>query len=212
MSIIAKDSTLQIENLVLGPYGNNTYKVICMKTLESVLIDAPAEPETILKTLERTKPKYILLTHNHVDHTGALAELHSRLKIPLAAHPLDSKLPVKPDILLEDGDTLKVGKLNLSVLHTPGHTPGSLCFKLGRYLFSGDTLFSGGPGRTRTPADFKQIFEAISSKILVLPDDTLIFPGHGDSTTLKKEREEIKNFSSRSHSSDLSGDVVWLKS
>lgn len=213
MTIIVEDKVLQIEKLTLGPFGTNAYIVVCREAKASVLIDAPAEAETILEKFKGTEPKYILLTHNHIDHIGALAEPHSRLKAPLAAHYLDSNnLPVKPEILLKDGDTLSVGDLKLEVLHTPGHTPGSLCFKIGRYLLSGDTIFNAGPGRTRTPADLKQIIASLSAKIFVLPDDTLIFPGHGESTVLKKERQEFIAFCSRSHDPNLCGDVVWLTS
>jgi hydroxyacylglutathione hydrolase len=213
MAVIAKDAALQIERLTLGPWGTNAYIVVCLKTQSSVLIDAPAEADTIMEKLQGTRCRYILMTHDHPDHTGALTELHSRLKIPLAAHTSDSEnLPDKPDILLNDGDKIFVGELGFEVLHTPGHTPGSLCFRVGRYLLSGDTIFTGGPGRTRRPADLKQILESIARKIIVLPDDTLIYPGHGDSTVLKKEREELAVFSSRSHDPNLSGDIVWLSS
>lgn len=213
MVVIAKNKALQIERLVLGPWSTNAYIVVCQKTRASVLIDTPAEAEAILESLQDTKPQYILLTHNHIDHIGALSELHSRLKVPLAAHTLDSSnLVVKPEIQLNDSDKLSVGDLRLEVLHTPGHTRGSLCFKVGRYLLSGDTIFAGGPGATRTPADLKQIIESLTAKIFVLPDNTLIYPGHGDSTVLKKEREEFTVFSSRSHDPNLCGDVVWLKS
>lgn len=213
MAIIAEDESLRIERLVLGPYSTNAYIVVCRKTGESVLIDAPAEADLLLKGLQGTNPQYILLTHNHLDHTGALIEVHSGLKAPLAAHPLDSRnLPVAPEIPLEDGNILSVGELRLEVLHTPGHTPGSLCFRVGRWLLSGDTLFTGGPGRTRTPADLKQILASLKEKIFPLPDDTRVYPGHGESTVLKKEREEFAVFSSRSHDPNLCGDVVWLSS
>lgn len=213
MAIIAQDKSLQLEKLVLGPYGNNTYFITCRKTRESALIDAPAEPAAILKQLESSKPKYILLTHSHIDHIGALAEVHARLKAPLAAHPADSgNLPVKPELTLKGGEILTVGEIKINVIHTPGHTPGSLCFRTGKFLISGDTLFNGGPGHTRTPADLKQILASLSEKIFRLPDDTLVFPGHGDSTTIKKEREEYSVFSSRSHSPGLCGDIVWLTS
>jgi len=96
------------------------------------------------------------------------------------------------------------------VLHTPGHTPGSLCFRVGRYLISGDTIFPGGPGRTSSPDDFKQIIKSITEKIFVLPDDTQIYPGHGNSTVLKNEKEEFAVFASRPHEPNLCGEVLWL--
>jgi len=96
------------------------------------------------------------------------------------------------------------------VLHTPGHTPGSLCFRVGRYLISGDTIFPGGPGRTSSPDDFKQIVKSITEKIFVLPDDTQIYPGHGNSTVLKNEKEEFAVFTSRPHEPNLCGEVLWL--
>ena len=117
-----------------------------------------------------------------------------------------------PDILLHDGDVVSFGNVHLKVLHTPGHTPGSLCFLTGRHLISGDTIFPGGPGKTGTPNAFKQIIESITSKIFMLHDETVIFPGHGDSTMLKKEKQEFDVFSSRSHDPNLCGDVLWLSS
>ena len=163
--------------------------------------------------LKSTNPKYILLTHNHMDHIGALTGLRARLKVPLAAHVLDARnLPSPPEMLLNNGDAISFGNLKFEVLHTPGHTPGSLCFRAGFYLISGDTIFPGGPGKTRSPADFKQITKSITEKIFVLPDDTQIYPGHGDLTVLKKGKDEFAVFSSRPHNPDLCGDVLWLSS
>jgi len=211
MTIIAEDDAIQIERLELGPFGTNAYIVTCRKMRDSALIDAPAEANIIMDRLKNTNPKYILLTHNHMDHIGALAELRTGLEVPLATHASDAgNLPSPPEILLSDGDTVSFGNLKFEVLHTPGHTPGSLCFKAGCYLISGDTIFPGGPGKTRSPAAFKQIIESITGKILVLPDDTQIYPGHGDSTVLKKEKDEFTIFSSRPHNPDLCGDVLWL--
>ena len=211
MTIVVEDDAIQIERLELGPFGTNAYIVTCRKMRDSALIDAPAEANIIMDRLKNTNPKYILLTHNHMDHIGALAQLRAGLKVPLAAHALDAgNLTSPPEILLSDGDTISLGNLKFEVLHTPGHTPGSLCFKAGCYLISGDTIFPGGPGKTRSPAAFKQIIESITGKILVLPDDTQIYPGHGDSTVLKKEKDEFTIFSSRPHNPDLCGDVLWL--
>ena len=213
MAVVIKDDNLEIDKLTLGPFGTNSYVITCPLTGESVAVDAPAGAGEILKRLEGTHPRFILITHTHMDHLGALSELKSALEIPVAVHPLDAKgLPLQPEILLSDGDTVSFGKVDLRVLHTPGHTPGSLCFLTGNYLISGDTLFPGGPGKTRSPGDLKQIIESIQGKIFPLPDDTHVSPGHGDSTVLKKEKEEFALFSSRAHDPNLCGDVLWLSS
>jgi glyoxylase-like metal-dependent hydrolase (beta-lactamase superfamily II) len=213
MVVVAKDDNIQIEKLELGPFGTNAYILTCQQTGDSVLVDAPGEADTIIERLSGTNPKYILMTHNHMDHVGALSRLKSELNVPLVAHASDSgSLPSQPDTLLNDGDVVSFGKIQLDVLHTPGHTPGSLCFLTDKYLISGDTIFPGGPGKTGSPAAFKQVVESITSKIFVLPDETEVHPGHGDSTTLKKEKQEFEAFSSQSHSPDLCGDVLWLSS
>jgi len=213
MALIVKNDCIQIEKLKLGPFNTNSYIVTCRLTGDSVLVDAPAEADKILKHLKATNPIYILITHNHMDHISALSKLKSKLRIPIAIHPLDARsLSSPPEVLLGDGDNLSFGKINLKVLHTPGHTMGSLCFLTGGYLISGDTIFPGGPGQTRSPAGFRQIIESINSKIFVLPEDTQVYPGHGNSTILKKEKEEFGVFSSRPHDPDLCGDVLWLSS
>jgi hydroxyacylglutathione hydrolase len=213
MAVVVKDESIQIEKLELGPFGTNTYILTCQKTTHSVIVDAPGEADKVLKRLKGTNPNYILMTHNHMDHVDALADLKSALKVPLAAHKADADaLPVKPDQFLNDNDMISFGEIQLNVLHTPGHTPGSLCFLTGSYLISGDTIFPGGPGKTWTPAAFKQIVESLTTKIFVLPDETQLYPGHGEATTLRKERQDFEIFSSKPRDSNLCGDVVWLSS
>jgi hydroxyacylglutathione hydrolase len=210
---VAKSKYVQIDRLKLGPFDTNSYIITCLLTGESVLVDAPAETSEILRAIGGTNPKYMLITHNHMDHIGALAELKYKLRIPIGAHRLDANgLPLRPELLLSEGEEVSCGNMSLKVLHTPGHTPGSLCFLIGKVLISGDTLFPGGPGKTKSPADLKQIIESITGKILVLPDDTEIYPGHGDSTLLRKEKREFAVFSSRPHDPNLFGDVLWLSS
>jgi glyoxylase-like metal-dependent hydrolase (beta-lactamase superfamily II) len=210
---VVKDDSIQIEKLELGPFGTNAYILICRQTGASVLVDAPGEAGKILMQLKGSDPKYILMTHNHMDHTGALAEVKSALNIPVAAHCDDAgNLPLKPDMLLNDGDVICAGNIHFTVLHTPGHTPGSLCFLTGNYLIAGDTIFPGGPGKTGSAADFKRILESLSSKIFVLPEDTRIYPGHGDSAVLRKEKQAFEAFSAGAHDPNLCGDVLWSSS
>jgi len=210
MVTVMKNESIQMEKLELGPFGTNTYVVICQETRDSVVVDAPGQAGKVFERLEGTNPKYILMTHDHMDHVGALSELKSELKVPIAAHAADvGNLPASPDMVLKDGDVVSFGKLQLRVLHTPGHTPGSLCFLTGNTLISGDTLFPGGPGKTSSPAHFAQIIESITNKLFVLPDDTKVYPGHGDSTTIEKEKEAFEVFSSRPHDPKLCGDVLW---
>ena len=213
MSVVVNDEEIRIEKLQLGPYGTNCYIVVCNRTKESLVVDAPGEVEKILERLQGTQPKYILLTHDHMDHTGALAALRSALNVSMGAHDLDSsQFSPAPEISLKDGDTVTLGELVFDVLHTPGHTGGGLCFKSGIHLFSGDSIFPSGPGKTWSSAHLKQLIGSLKEKIFVLPDDTQIYPGHGDITNLKKERDEFAVFESREHRPDLCGDVLWLKS
>ncbi|MFH2011472.1 MAG: MBL fold metallo-hydrolase [Pseudomonadota bacterium] len=211
MAIVAKDDIVQIERLELEPFGTNAYIVMCQLTKDSVLVDAPGEAAKIMGRLSGTNPKYILMTHDHWDHFGALSQLKAELKVPIAAHPEDSKnLPLSPEILLNDGDVITFGNIRLEVLHTPGHTPGSICFLTGNYLLSGDTIFPGGPGKTLSPSAFEQIINSINNKIFVLPRETQIFPGHGDSTLIEKEKQQFKIFASSPRNRSLCGDVLWL--
>jgi glyoxylase-like metal-dependent hydrolase (beta-lactamase superfamily II) len=213
MEMIVSDGRMEIRRLQAGPWGTNTYIVRCCQSGYSAVIDAPGDAEVIEENLRDSHPCYILLTHSHVDHIGALQELRSSLGVPLAAHSADSAgIKPPPEILLNDGDVLKVGKLEIEVLHTPGHTPGSLCFRVGGHLISGDTIFPGGPGRTGSPADFKQIISSITENIFTLPDETHVHPGHGESTILKTEKDQFAIFSSRPHTPNLCGSVVWLSS
>ena len=213
MVVVAKDDHIQIERLELGPFGTNAYIIICQKSRDSVVIDAPADARSIMERLKGTNPRYILLTHSHMDHLGALSELRSGLGVPLGAHAADSRrLSSPPEILLNDGDTVSFGNIKLEVLHAPGHTPGSLCFRAGQYLIAGDTIFPGGPGKTASPGDLRQIIESITRSIFVLPDDTGIYPGHGEPTTVRQAKEEFAVFSSRPHDPNLCGDVLWLTS
>ena len=213
MAVVVKNESIQIEKYELGPFGTNTYIVTCPKTSMSAVVDAPGEADKILERLKGTNPKCILMTHNHMDHVGALLDLKSKLSIPVAVHSADAvNLPLKPDKNLSDGEVVSIGDIQITVLHTPGHTPGSLCFLTDNYLIAGDTIFPGGPGKTWSPAAFKQIVGSLMSKIFVLPDETEVYPGHGSATTLKKEKKNFEIFVTKSHDPKLCGDVEWLSS
>jgi glyoxylase-like metal-dependent hydrolase (beta-lactamase superfamily II) len=210
MTIIAKDDQIQIQKLSLGPFGTNTYILQCPKTGSGAIVDAPGDSDRVLKAIKDIDVKVIMMTHNHMDHVGALEELKAALKIPVAAHALDARgLPLSPDKILEDGEIIPIGQLEVKVLHTPGHTPGSIGFLIGRYFLSGDTLFPGGPGKTRSPDVFRQIIETLTHKVFTLPDETEVYPGHGDATTLGKERPVFEAFIAKGYPSDLCGDVLW---
>ena len=211
---VVEDGDTLIRRLELGAWETNAYAVVCRHTQQSVLVDVPPGARTIVKELRGTSLKYILLTHSHIDHFAGLRATRARLPAPVAVHPADNRewLPFPPEILLRHLEVFTAGKLRLQAIHTPGHTPGSTCFRVGNYLLSGDTVFPGGPGRTISPSDFRTMVESFRSRIIPLPDTTRIFPGHGPSTILGNEKAAFEGFLSRSHAATLHGDVVWAES
>ncbi len=210
MAIVAENDNIRIERLRLGAFGTNAYILICQHTGDSVVIDAPGEVERILELLESTNPKYILITHNHADHTGALAALKTALKVPIGVHASDAaKLGLSPEWLLQDNDAVEFGNMRLTVLHTPGHTGGSVCFYTDAFLLAGDTLFPNGPGKTWSAGAFRQIIQSLTDKLFALPDDTLVFPGHGESTNIGREKKAFEAFAAKPHDPNMYGDVLW---
>lgn len=181
---------MEVKRIEVGSFGNNCYIVTCLQTLEGVLIDPAADGDRILREVKGKKIKYILITHGHMDHIGALEKVREHMKAPVGIYDSDSwALRSKPDFHIKDGQILKFGKLGLKAIHTPGHTPGGICLLVGKYLFTGDTIFPNGPGNTALPgADYQAILNSIHERIFVLPDDTLIYPGHGLETTVGKEK------------------------
>jgi glyoxylase-like metal-dependent hydrolase (beta-lactamase superfamily II) len=213
MDVIVDKPQIKIIRLTLGQWDTNSYIIIDPQTAQSAVIDVPAGAPTIGKYLKDTKLEWILLTHSHEDHIGGLKALRSKRLAAFALHKADKQpwLPIKADMEINDGDTLFIGKIALQVLHTPGHTPGSMCFLTDKYLFAGDTLFPGGPGHTDTPEEFQTILKSITEKLLVLPDNVNVYPGHGPSTTIKKAKKEYAAFATRQPDAALCGDVTWQR-
>jgi glyoxylase-like metal-dependent hydrolase (beta-lactamase superfamily II) len=197
--------------VTVGILEENCYLYACPQTREAVIIDPGDEAEHILEMIQQQKliPKYIINTHGHIDHICAIDEVSEIYPVPLAIHPADAPMytdernaliygrsaPLvkrKPDILLQEGDQLTFGTLTLKVLHTPGHSPGSICLvSQSHCVFSGDTLFQRGIGRTDLHGgDYAQIKQSIRTKLYTLEDDLVVFPGHGEPTTIAEEKYE----------------------
>jgi glyoxylase-like metal-dependent hydrolase (beta-lactamase superfamily II) len=204
--------TLQGATIVkvsVGPMDNNCYLVTCSQTGETLLIDAANDAELLLELIGEQAPKLslILTSHQHFDHWQALAAVADGTGAPTAAHALDAEpLPVTPDRIVADGDTFNVGALTFKVVHLRGHTPGSVALALdgadgadgATQLFTGDCLFPGGVGKTWQPGDFEQLLDDVTSKVFdVYADSTVVYPGHGDDTTLGAERPNIGEWRER---------------
>lgn len=194
----------------LGPYGNNAYIVADTSAKDAMIVDMPAESEKVVAALGDLKVGQIVATHWHPDHWAGYDVVRAATKAPVLVYETEVKIPPERiDGRLKDDQELRVGSARLRVVHTPGHTPGSICLVMGKMVLTGDTLFPGGPGRTATPADLSSAVRSIVSRLYELPEDTLVWPGHGDTTTIGRSRTEYQVFAGRTHSPDLCGDVLW---
>ncbi len=195
-----------------GDFGNNIYLVVDRETNEAAFIDAPFEPEKSIALAESigVRPAKILLTHSHADHTAGLARLREEFHCRLFADEREPWLEDGAiDVPVVDGQEINVGKVRLTALSVPGHTPGSTTFLAPGHAFVGDTLFPGGPGKSSSPEDLAQEIESITSVLFELPDDTVVWPGHGDATTIGESKAEYEGFAAREHDPGLHGDVSW---
>ena len=197
-----------LETLVVGPLSVNCYVIGDETTREAIVLDPGGNARAILQAIERQRlhVKMIINTHAHFDHVLALTELRVATRAPFAIHAdevvvLESakesaahfgmtvRQPDSAERLLNEGDTVNVGAFTFKVLHTPGHTPGGLCLYGEQHVFTGDTLFQGSIGRTDfLGGDYMTLMLAIRDKLLPLPDETIVHPGHGSATTIGEER------------------------
>ena len=202
---------LKLWTLPVGEYGTNCYLLTCPETGRGLLVDPGGDAKTILELCGGSQVTRILLTHGHFDHTLALDEVRAALKAPVGIHPADAaEFGIIGDFDLDDGDVLTLGDGELAVVHTPGHTPGSVCFRFGRCAIVGDTLFPGGPGHSRTPEALAQILASLQDKVFTWPDDTTFYPGHGEGSTIGAVRPDFEAFMAQPRSPELCGDVEWV--
>ena len=201
---------MKIERLALDGIACNCYIVVDEASKEAIIIDPGAGAKQIVQRIKDTglEVKFIVLTHRHPDHIGALKEVKEATGAKVAIHaddadglqsgrqfgpmggPFPSQPSPAPDRLLKDGDSLDVGSMHFLVLHTPGHSQGGICLLVDEVLFSGDTLFNSSIGRWDMPGgDGEQLIQSIQTKLMTLPDDTLVLPGHGPETTIGNERQ-----------------------
>lgn len=213
MERLFETDRLEVDRLVVGPFENNVYLVRDRTQGLCAVIDAAFEPERILDAVAGDRVAVILLTHAHMDHVQALEALRLETKAPVGVHPLEPGVEgLKPEITFTHGRRVPVGSHQLEVLHTPGHTPGSVCFVLGKHLcFCGDTVFPGGPGKTATPQDFLQIVESIERHVYTLTDTIRLLPGHGEGLTVGESKKQYEVFRRRPRTSIPFGDVLWEK-
>jgi hydroxyacylglutathione hydrolase len=200
---------MRYKMIIVGALETNCYLVYDPETLDCAVVDPGSEPEKIYPVIaeEGLRPVVLLNTHGHVDHIGANRDIKDKFHVPLIIHSGDKAMLTKTQSLelslllnaqdsppadrtFADGDTIKIGKGGLKVLHTPGHTPGSVSLLGDGFLLSGDTLFFEGVGRTDLPGGNQaQLERSIREKIMTLPDDTVVLPGHGPLTTVGQERQ-----------------------
>ncbi len=194
------DTDMEIHKVVVGPMDNNVFVLRCRHTGEAVLIDAANEHDRLLDLSRTLNVGRVIETHGHWDHIQAIPEMRDA-GYSVGVSDADAGMLPSYDEIIGDDEVITVGDLRLRTIHTPGHTPGSICFRVeGKpILFSGDTLFPGGPGNTKFEGgDFPTIIRSIEDRLFAgLPGDTIVLPGHGDDTTIGNESPHLQEWVDR---------------
>lgn len=194
---LSNGQEVEVRKLSVGPMDNNCY--ILVNDGQALVIDAANDADRILTEVEGLVVTTVMTTHGHQDHWQALEDVAEATCAEVVFHAADaSMIPREADRHVEDGDTLPVGEASVRLIHNPGHTPGSTSILLGdAHLFTGDTLFPGGIGRTTTPEEFDSAYRAVTERLFILGDETHVYPGHGDDTTLGAERPHLEEWRER---------------
>ncbi len=200
MTLHWSDTGIEVHKIVVGPVDNNVFVIRCTETGDAVLLDAANEHDRLLELCRTLGVRTVLETHGHWDHIQAVPAVRDA-GYEVGVTAADAEMLDSYDYILEDETVIPVGRLRLHTIATPGHTPGSMCFHVEDtpLLFSGDTLFPGGPGATKFPGgDFEAIIESIDRRIFAPFDpDTLVLPGHGDDTTVGAESPHLQEWVDR---------------
>ncbi len=206
---------LELKVHPVGEYQSNCYLLVSPKTHQGILIDAGDDAQEILRFVESLEITQILITHGHDDHVSALEIVRGALGVPVGIHPADvDEFGLRPDFLLEDGDIIDFVGEGIRVSHVPGHTPGSVIFGLSdrgeiRRAIVGDAIFPGGPGHTETHQALLTSLDSLARTIFTWRDEVILYPGHGEPTTVGEERAAFEAFRASPLSPDLCGDVTW---
>jgi glyoxylase-like metal-dependent hydrolase (beta-lactamase superfamily II) len=199
LEVVWSDAATEVHRTVVGPMDNNVYIVRCRETGDAVLVDAANEHDRLLEVCKQLGVRSVVETHGHWDHIQAVPALRDA-GYEVSVTEADAGMLPSYDLLMEDDQVIPVGRQRLRTIMTPGHTPGSICFRLEGtpVVFSGDTLFPGGPGNTTFPGgDFATIIRSIEQRLFSLPADTVVLPGHGADTTIGAEQPHLQEWVER---------------